>query len=344
MKKVNILVLSILAIGLLGTGCKSTDTDTPVPTEPVATDVPEATKPESIENPGVTETPEVTETPDVTETPEVTEAPDVTETPDATEVPTEEGDGDMPTGKWFDKNGSTMLEFIGNKMYVTWWDGMDEPEVYDVKIENDGYDVIYIINADGNGRGFGIMSYLEICDDGSLRAYEEILDAEGHTYKFVPEDRIEEERAVKDFSKDVSKTIESKNIKSFSLCLSHYSPEKLYEGNYSWDIKKKEDGNYTYKFDGMGSSYVILKYECEVDSAYVKKLQDMIDEAGLAEHNGMFFSHDKNDIEYSLYVVYESGERMSLKVGSKALDMWPVDNELFMNYAMSVIPEDELER
>ena len=214
------------------------------------------------------------------------------------------GDKGMPKGKWYDKNGSTMLEFKGNKMYAYWWANMDEPEEFDVKIEKSQYGNEYILNAKGEyGGGFGIMSRLEIEEDGTLSAYEEVLDAEGHNYKFVTEDKIEEEMAVKDFSSDKPKVIESKDIKSFSLYLHHYSSEKLYSGSYSWEIKKKADGKYEFKFDGMGSSYVIIQYDQEVEGAYVQGLQKMIDEAELAGYNGMFFSHDKSDVEYSMYII-----------------------------------------
>jgi len=50
----------------------------------------------------------------------------------------------------------------------------------------------------------------------------------------------------------------------------------------------------------------------------------------------LFFSHDKNDIEYSLYINFESDEYITIKVGSKALDKWPIDNEKLIEYAMSV--------
>jgi len=92
----------------------------------------------------------------------------------------------------------------------------------------------------------------------------------------------------------------------------------------------------------MGSSYVIIQYKSEVKAKYVKKLQKMIDEEKLVEHNGMFFSHDKYNTEYSLYVTYESGERLELKVGSKAIDKWPVDNKKFMDYAISIIPKKNI--
>ena len=44
----------------------------------------------------------------------------------------------------------------------------------------------------------------------------------------------------------------------------------------------------------------------------------------------MFYSHDESDTEYSLYVKYESGEKLRLRVGSKALGKWCVDNDKFM--------------
>ena len=243
----------------------------------------------------------------------------------------------LPEGKWFDKNGNTMLEFKGDKMYATWWSGMEEPEEFKVKIVKE-YDNNYIVCVGGEyGSSFGIMSRLQIEDDGTLTAYEEILDGESHRYKFVPEDRIEAERAVKDFSKDMPKTIESKEIASFSLVLCHYNVKDLGSGTYSWEIRKDDEDKYISEFSGMGSSYVIMRDTQEVNETFMKGLLELIEEEKVAENNGLFFSHDENDVEYSLYIRFESGERITIRVGSKALDKWPIDNEKFIDYAFSIL-------
>ena len=316
-----------------------TVTDTPVPTAE-ATDTP-------IPTAEVTDTP--VPTTDATETPapttEVTDTPiptvEITDTPVPTDVEIE-GEKDMPTGKWYDKNGSTILEFKGSKMYAIWWSGMEEPEEYDVAIEDEGY-AKYIINThDEYGKGFGIMSRLEIREDGTLSAYEEILDGESHNYKFVPEDKIEEERAVKDFSTEMPKVIESRDIKNFQLTLSHYYIEDLGEGTYSWEIKKNEDGKYVSEFSGMGPSYVIIRDSQEVDNSFIEGVLKLLDDEKVAENNGMFFSHDENDSEYYLYITFDSREKIYIRAGSKALDKWPLDNKKFIDYAMSIISLEDL--
>ena len=242
----------------------------------------------------------------------------------------------MPKGKWFDKNSDTMLEFDGDKMSAKWWSGMETPEEFKVKIIKE-YDNFYIVCVDGEyGSSFGMMSRLRIESDGTLTAYEEILDGESHSYKFVPEDRIEAERAVKDFSKDLPKTVYSEEIYAFSLVLCHYNVENMGSGTYSWEITKNDNGKYTSKLSGMGPSYVILQDSKEVDEAFVKGLNKLLKDEKIYENNGLFFSHDKNDIEYSLYINFESDEYITIKVGSKALDKWPIDNEKLIEYAMSV--------
>lgn len=273
-----------------------------------------------------------------TEAAGTTEVAGTTEAADTTE---QKGDEDMLTGKWCDINGDAVLEFDGTKMYATWWSGQTERDEYNIKYEQDDYGTKEIKNANKDEYSFGIMSNLEICDDGTLRAYEEILDGEGHSYRFVPEEKAEEEKAVKDLSEDAPKVIESKDIKAFSLSLRHYTPEGLDYGNYSWELKKLDEGGYQSDFTGMGSDYVIINDTTTVDDAFVQGLQAMMDEDKLAEKNGMFFSHNESDTEYSLYVRYESGERLSLKVGSKALDKWFVDSERYLDYARSVIKEEE---
>ena len=217
---------------------------------------------------------------------------------------------------------------------------METPEEFDIAIEKNN-DETYIYNAGSDYKSFGIMSQLQIRDDGTLRAYEEILDGESHSYKFVPEDRIEEEKAVKDFSKDMPKEIQSTEIKSFSLYLDHYYIESLGSGNYTWNVKKNEDGGYISEFEGMGPSYVIIQDRQEVDDSFVEGLMKLIEDNKVIENNGMFYSHDENDTEYSLYITYESRERVYIKVGSKALDKWPVDNGEFIAYAMSIINTED---
>ena len=106
------LIMSVMLIS----ACTSDNNDNKV------TDAPQATLTESI-----TETPAPTES-EITETPIPTE-PEITDIPVNTE-----GEEGMPIGKWYDKNGSTVIEFVGNKMYATWWSGMETPEEFNCAI------------------------------------------------------------------------------------------------------------------------------------------------------------------------------------------------------------------
>ena len=251
------------------------------------------------------------------------------------------GNADLPKGTWCDADGDAILEFKGSNMYVKWWEGQKGRDKYRVTIKTNDSGAKYIVNAGKNEYGFGIMSDIEIRDDGTLSAFEQILDGESHVYRFVPEAQVEEERSVKDLSDDMPKSIESGDIKYFSLSLRHYQAPGLDSGSYTWTVEKSDDNRYESEFDGMGPSYVIISDSREVDSDFVEGIQDLIEDEDLASYNGMFYSHNRSDTEYSLYVKYESGEKLSLKVGSKALDKWCVDNDRFMEYALSIISYED---
>ena len=89
-------------------------------------------------------------------------------------------------GRWGDIYGETYLEFDGDTMYVIWREYKDKYKVKEVK---DGYYTEIVNTDEKEGTGFGIMSLLTLKDDGTMTAYEQILDAEGHTYIFVPEEK-----------------------------------------------------------------------------------------------------------------------------------------------------------
>ena len=243
---------------------------------------------------------------------------------------------DLVRGKWCDVYGNTVLEFDGDKMKVTYGKYTEE---YTVRARGE-YDTTYIENADGSG-SFGIMSTLTVSEDGTLLAYEEILDADGHRYVFVRESEIDEYRAVKDFSTNKPKEIESDEIVSFSLSLSYYKPDELDGGRYSFYVHEDE-GEYYSEFEGRGDSYVIIQDKRKVKKSFIKKLVKLIKKGNLCEHNGEFFSQMKNDVKNSLSVTYASGERLSIRAGSGALDRWCVNNDKFMELAMSVVPKSKL--
>ena len=243
-------------------------------------------------------------------------------------------------GRWGDIYGETYLEFDGDTMYVIWKEYKDK---YKVKERKDGY-YTEIVNTDENeGTGFGIMSFLTLKDDGTMTAYEQILDAEGHTYIFVPEEKLAEARAIKDFSEDLPKDIDLAGLKYFSINIHSYYLEGRGSGRFSWTVEKQDDGSYTSEIDGMGDSYVILMDERTVDQSFVDGLIKLIEEEKLLERNGFFKSTREEDTDNSVYATFTSGERLSIRVGSEALDLWGIDNDKFFEYALSIIPKEELE-
>lgn len=243
-------------------------------------------------------------------------------------------------GRWGDTYGDTILEFDGDTMRVIWHEYKDE---YKVKERQDGiYKVIE--NNGSNGTGFGVMSRLTINDDGTLTAYEEILDAEGHRYIFVPEEQLADAKAVKDFSEELPKVIESTDIKTFSLSMHYHNVEGLGSGHYSWTVEKQEDGTYTSEFDGSGDSYIIIQDKQTVDQDFIDGLVKLIQDEKLAEKNGMFYSTRKDDVYNSLYVTFASREKLYIRAGSEALDHWCVDTDKFFDYALSIVPEEYFNR
>ena len=243
-------------------------------------------------------------------------------------------------GRWGDMYGETYLEFDGDTMYVIWGSYKDK---YKVKAQKDG-SYTEIVNTDEKtGTGFGIMSLLTLRDEGTMTAYEQILDAEGHRYVFVPEEKLEEARAIKDFSEDMPKNIDLNGLEYFSINIHSYYQQDRGSGRFSWTVEKQEDGSFTSEIDGMGDSYVILMDTRTVDQSFVDGLIKLIEEEKLLERNGFFKSTRKEDSENSVYATFESGERLSIRVGSEALDLWGIDNDKFFGYALSVIPKEELE-
>jgi len=243
-------------------------------------------------------------------------------------------------GRWGDIYGETYLEFDGDTMYVIWREYKDKYKVKEVK---DGYYTEIVNTDEKEGTGFGIMSLLTLKDDGTMTAYEQILDAEGHTYIFVPEEKLAEARAIKDFSEDLPKDINLKELKYFSINIHSYYLEGRGSGRFSWTVEKQEDGSFTSEINGMGDSYVILMDERTVDQSFVDGLIKLIEDEKLLERNGFFKSTREEDTENSVYATFITGERLSIRVGSEALDLWGIDNNKFFDYALSVIPKEELE-
>ena len=87
-------------------------------------------------------------------------------------------------GKWYDVNSDTVLDIRGDQLTFQWGEWADK---YTIHLEEEGS--LRYLNSDED-YAFGLMSKLQICEDGSLRAYEQILDAPGYQYKFVREEAL----------------------------------------------------------------------------------------------------------------------------------------------------------
>ncbi len=242
-------------------------------------------------------------------------------------------------GKWFDVNGDTVLELNGSKLTVT---SGSWSETYTVHYEKGDY---YSYINSNDKYEFGIMSKLEICNDGSLRAYEQILDGEGHDYHFVREDVLVSEREIVDKSKDMPKTIESNEIQEFSLSLKidsvYYDLDEDWpHGNFSWEMDRNDDGTYENKVDIMGPSYIAARYEGTEDAGYAEGVANLIQELGLPALNGYYKSNNVSKHSYYLSVKYTSGEKLRIGASGDAADVCPFDVNALMSYVKDKVLEN----
>ena len=197
-----------------------------------------------------------------------TEKPIETEKPAETEASFE--------GEWVDVNGSTTLTIKGDTLTVTFGSWSDE---YHFQVNKTSY----ATTITGDEGGFGVMSELTVMEDGSLRAYEMVLDAEGHTYHFVRPEALAAEKEIKDLSKDAPKEIASTELTSFSFGFranhgSYGLDDRWPSGSYSWELEKQEDGSYRMDFRVMGDSYVALDFSDTVSAEYAEGLAKLLTE------------------------------------------------------------------
>ena len=119
---------------------------------------------------------------------------------------------DAVQGHWEDINGDHSLDIDGEQLtlyYGSWAD------TYPFRVERQG-GYKYLV---GTGpEGFGIMSDLKVCEDGTLEAYEMVLDGPSYTYKFMREEDLAAAMEYQDLSDpDAPKEIQSGEIEEFSL-------------------------------------------------------------------------------------------------------------------------------
>ena len=252
-------------------------------------------------------------------------------------------------GHWVDVNGDTTLDFKGNRMTVRW--GNFE-ESYKVRVSKTGLRYVENTSKDSYDQGFGMISKLEIMEDGRvLSAYEQVLDGEGHTYRFVREEDLEKETAVTDNSRDLPKKIESDEITdfsfSFSLLDTHYdvpADQPWESGAYFYEIEQLEDGSYQMKFSAAGSSYLIYNYSGTVSADYVQGLAKLLQDQKVPSYNGWSKTNNESFHEWSLNVDYASGEKLRLAASGRPSLEIPFSVYAFLQYAdlaAEVMPKPE---
>ena len=236
-------------------------------------------------------------------------------------------------GHWVDVNGKTTLDISGNRCTVT-CGSWTETFKFRVKTSDD---MTYLVNPDKNLHDLGMMTEIRVRDDGSLEASEIVFDTDPHRYRFVREDMLAKELEIQDLSKDAPKTIESKEIRQFSLVFRNYGgsyglSDEWQSGHYSWEIEQ-QDGTYKMSFRIMGDSYVAMDFNQEVSEEYVAGLAQLLEDQGVIQYNGY---HKKNNVHrrgYYLYVRYASKERLNIQAEGDAANSCVFDLAPLLEYA-----------
>lgn len=236
-------------------------------------------------------------------------------------------------GKWADVNSSARLEIKGNKIIISYGEWSDS---YKYKIRTE-YETTYLSNVKEDG-AFGIMTELEVCEDGSLRAYDMILDGDSHQYRFVREENLEAEYEVQDLSRELPKTVKSKEIESIGLYFDNeggsYELEELWpSGRYTWEITKREDGDYDMLFMATQSSYMVVNFREVVSAEYVLGFAELLEETGVLENNGYIMKTNQSDPNYLLYGEYVTGEEVYIAAEGEPAKDCVFDLKTLMDYA-----------
>lgn len=236
-------------------------------------------------------------------------------------------------GLWFDMNSTTKLEVAEKELTITMGD-MVMKYPYEVEtVENVKY-----LSGKGEEGNFEFISKMEFQEDGSLVAYEWVLDATPHEFKFVREEVYKKGFEIRDLSTDAPKTIESKDITRFKLVFyndggSYNISENWPRGPYDWEIKKQQDDSYMMHFTVMGDSFKIMSYSEKVEKAFVDGLAQLIQEQGLPKLNGYYKKNEVKKHQYDLRVEYESGETLKIGASGNAADTCVFEIQPFLDYA-----------
>lgn len=241
---------------------------------------------------------------------------------------------DALQGHWVDVNGDTTLDFAGDQMTVH-WGNYEDP--YTVGVTGtDRYGVVF--NAEDRGRMFEMMSELT-WRSGILTAGEMVLDAEGHSYRFVREEALESELAIVDDSWDMPKEIKSEELTEFHLTFSLEDTRfdvpddaEWPPARYSIDVEREESGVYLLTFHVSGESYIIQQCRSEVGEEFVKGLEQLIREQEIPEKNGYYLHKATSVSGWSLSAEYESGEELLLMAEGDAALECPFSIYCFLEY------------
>lgn len=234
-------------------------------------------------------------------------------------------------GRWVDVNSDTTLAFEADQMTVrsgSWTD------VYSVRLEKTDYSV----TIKAKTGDFGLMGDLSVNADGSLTAYEMILDGPSRQFRFVREERLKSEKEIRDLSTEAPKAIESREIESFSLGFSNgigsYGLDADWaSGRYSWMIERNDADGYQMSFRIMGDSYIVMDYREAVSDEYVKGLADLIVREEIPRLNGYYRANNVDRDGYALYVSYTSGEQLSVRAEGDAALECPFSIPALLDYA-----------
>lgn len=244
---------------------------------------------------------------------------------------------DSLQGRWVDVNGESVLDIQGNRMKYS-HRGWSKNYNLLVREENGRY----ILDNRDEAYSFGVMSALELSGDVlhgyELHAYEQILDGDSHAYRFVREEKKAELLKTEDLSRDLPKVIESRSIRELTLVFNYDSPgkyglEDLQTGSYCWEISKKDEETWSSEFRGSGSSYIIMDVRQEADAEYMRSLAEFLCGEDIAGHNGYYMKNAVNKAGYSLYVTFDSGERLSIQASGDPGDTCVFSLPALVEYA-----------
>ncbi len=237
-------------------------------------------------------------------------------------------------GQWVDVNGGTTLEIRGGTMTVRHgqWS-----ESYGFRTKTEDGRTVLLNDDFGGDRGFGVMTELTVRPDGSITGNERILDGEGHSYRFVRPEALEQELAIRDLSREAPREIHSREIRQFSLVFhnrggSYGLSQRWPQGMYSWEIGAVE-GGWMMTFHVAGPSCVVMDYRGTVSADYVEGLAGLLTDLDIPAHNGYYRTNNVHRPGWLLAVEYASGEELTVRAGGTASEQCVFDIPALLEYA-----------